>query len=462
MECAWRNSCGDTTAFAPLGPLFETALTRNSERSTIEQFLWMQTQHIRPEGLDRPVIPVESIRARFPALERLHGGKPVAYFDGPGGTQVPREVVNAMCEYLFSHNANTHWQYPTSKETDRAIARAREAFADFLNCSPEEVVFGNNMTTLTFHVSRALGRNWGLEDEIVVTELDHQANVAPWQALERERGVKLRSVPFDKESGELIWEELERLINRKTRLVALGAASNALGTVSPIREAARLAHAHGALCFVDAVHFAAHLPIDVVTMECDFLVCSPYKFYGPHVGVLFGRAEILADIEVPKLIPAPNEVPERVETGTQNHEGIAGSGAAVDFLASLGEGANRREQLGCALWGLHKRSHGLFSCLWEGLKDVDGITCYGPPPERLRTPTLSMTVAGIPSDEVARMLATEGLFVSHGNFYATKVVEGLGVVARNGLVRVGCSCYTTENEIHRLIDALRRIDSKFA
>src|SRR5882672_8609010 len=206
--------------------------------------------------------PAEAIRARFPALARQHAGQSVAYFDGPGGTQVPQDVVDAMADYLYHHNANTHWSYPASIETDATIAQARESFADFFNASPREVVFGNNMTTLTFHLSRALGRRWGPGDEIVVTELDHQANVAPWQALERERGVTLRSVPFDPQTGELCWEQLEKAICPKTRLVALGAASNALGTVTPVRDAARLAHAHGALCFVDAVHFAAHLPID--------------------------------------------------------------------------------------------------------------------------------------------------------------------------------------------------------
>ena len=373
---------------------------------------------------------------------------------------MPREVVDAIEEYLLHHNANTHWQYPTSVETDQVIAGARQTFADFFNCSSREVVFGNNMTTLTFHLSRGLVRKWGPGDEIVVTELDHQANVAPWQALERERGVTLRSVPFDPQTGELCWEQLEKAICPKTRLVALGAASNALGTVTPVRDAARLAHAHGALCFVDAVHFAAHLPIDVAAMECDFLVCSPYKFYGPHAGVLFGRAEILADLDVPKLIPASNEIPDRLETGTQNHEGIAGSCAAVDFLASLAPGANRRDRLVQALSGLHARGHALFSRLWEALGAMERVVCYGPPPERVRTPTLSFTVDGIASDEVAKMLAAKGLFVSNGNFYATTVVERLGPAAREGLVRVGCSCYTTENEIERLIDSLQGIVSR--
>ena len=406
------------------------------------------------------VLPtVDEIRGHFPALARVHNGRPVAYFDGPGGTQVPREVVDAMSDYLYHHNANTHWNYPTSAETDDALARAREAFADFFNASPREVAFGNNMTTITFHLSRALGRNWGPGDEVVVTELDHHANVAPWRALAKERGVTIRSVPFDLNTGELVWAELKTAVTAKTRLVAIGAASNALGTVSPIREVAQLAHARGALCFVDAVHIAAHLAIDVKAMECDFLVCSPYKFYGPHAGVLFARADVMAALDVPRLQPASDEIPERVETGTQNHEGIVGSGAAVAFLATLATGTTRRERLVRAMSGLHTRGDVLFVRLWDGLTAIHGVQCYGPPPGRPRTPTVSFTVAGVPSAEVARSLARDALFVSNGNFYAASVVDRLGY-AREGLVRAGCACYSTEEEIDRLIEGVRGIAAR--
>ncbi len=404
-------------------------------------------------------ISTDAIRACFPALERRHAGRPVAYFDGPGGTQVPRQVVEAMTDYLYHHNANTHWHYPTSVETDQALARAREAFADFFGASPREVVFGNNMTTLTFHVARALGRKWGPGDEIVVTELDHHANVAPWRALERERGVTIRSVQFDTKTGELAVEDFAHAITRRTRLVAIGAASNALGTISPVRDVAQLAHAHGALCFVDAVHYAAHQLTDVRAMECDFLVCSPYKFYGPHLGVLFGRAEILASLDVPKLSPAPDAIPDRLETGTQNHEGIAGARAAVDFLASLATGTSRRERLARALDDLHARGDELFGPLWDALTSMKGITCYGPAPGRPRTPTLSFTVAGMTSAQVAKALAAEALFVSNGNFYASTVAERLGH-AEDGLVRIGCACYTTEQEIERLLRALQLVEGE--
>ncbi|HEX8421894.1 MAG TPA: aminotransferase class V-fold PLP-dependent enzyme, partial [Pyrinomonadaceae bacterium] len=260
---------------------------------------------------------VEAIRAHFPALERSHGGHAVAYFDGPGGTQVPRAVVEAIADYLYRHNANTHWAYPASAETDALIDGARQTLADFLNASPTEIVFGANMTTLAFHLSRALGRQLNAGDEIVVTELDHHANVAPWQALADERGLRVRMAKMLPETGQLDWEDFARLVNARTRLVAIGAASNALGTITDVRRAAEAAHAFGALCFVDAVHFAPHQLVDVRALDCDFLACSAYKFCGPHLGVLYGKQELLESLDFPKLLPAPDTAPERVETGTQ-------------------------------------------------------------------------------------------------------------------------------------------------
>ncbi len=416
----------------------------------------MTTQPTVPTISDRGLASPETIRSHFPALSRKHAGKPVAYFDGPGGTQVPQKVVNAISDYLLNHNANTHWNYPTSAETDAALTHAREAFADLFNASPREVVFGNNMTTITFHAARALGRNWGPGDEVVVTELDHQANVAPWRALAKDRGITVRLVPFDPATGGLVWDELECAVNKKTRLVAIGAASNALGTISAVRDAAQLAHKHGALCYVDAVHFAAHRVIDVKTLDCDFLACSPYKFYGPHTGVLYGRAETMAALDVPKLDPAPDEIPDRMETGTQNHEGIVGAAAAVEFLASLAPGATRRERLMRAISELHERGDALVARLWNGLSAIDGVQCYGPPPGKPRTPTVSFSVRGLESKNVAVALTREAVFVSNGNFYATGVLAKLGMT-REGLVRAGCACYTTESEVDRLIEGVRAI-----
>ncbi|HXE80443.1 MAG TPA: cysteine desulfurase-like protein [Vicinamibacterales bacterium] len=408
----------------------------------------MQTSHA-------VVLSTDEIRARFPALKRRYGQVPVAYFDGPGGTQVPQSVVDAMVEYLLHHNANTHWRFPTSIETDEALDSARRALADFLNASPREIAFGNNMTTITFHVARALGRGWGEGDEVVVTELDHHANVAPWQALARERGVTVRTVRMIPETGMLDWDDLERTVNARTRLLALGAASNALGTVNDIPRAARLVHAVGGLLFVDAVHYAAHLPVDVRAFACDLLVCSAYKFYGPHVGVLYGRGDLLARLDVPKLQPAPDTVPERIETGTQNHEGIVGAAAAVDFLAGLAAGAaNRRAALESSVGALHDRGQALLARLHAGLTAIRGVTVYGPPPDVPRTPTLSFTVAGRTSDEVARELASRGLFLSNGNFYAATVEERLLGRTGDGFVRAGCACYTSTEEVDRLIAAV--------
>jgi len=396
------------------------------------------------------IISIEEIRRFFPALARTHNGYPVAYFDGPGGTQVPRTVVEAMNDYLYRHNANTHWAYPTSEETDAIIDSARGVLADFLNASPTEIVFGANMTTLTFHLACALGRGYDRNDEILVTELDHHANIAPWQALEKERGVKVRMVKMIPETGELDWNDFSRQLSGRTKLVAIGAASNALGTVNDVRRAAKMAHSLGAQIFVDAVHYAPHQLTDVRNWDCDFLACSAYKFYGPHIGILYGRHDLLGSLDFPKLVPAPDSAPERAETGTQNHEGIAGAAAAVDFLASLAPGATRRERLRAAFEQLHERGDALVTRLWNGLREIERVRLYGPSPGTTRTPTIAFTVDGLPSIEVAKKLAEHGIFLSHGDFYAMTVIERLGQTS-HGLVRAGCACYTTSQEVDRLL-----------
>src|SRR5712664_2038018 len=326
-------------------------------------------------------ISTESIRNQFPALERRHNEHPVAYFDGAGGTQTPRVVVEAVADYLLNHNANTHWEYPTSHETDAIIESARHAFADFLNASANEIVFGPNTTTMIYHLSRALGRTLGPGDEIVITELEHHANVAPWQALVAERGVTLNIAQMDPESGQLDWNDFERLVNKKTRVVAFGAGCNALGTVNDYHRAVQLAHSVGALALVDAVHYAPYFLCDVKKMNCDFLTCSAYKFYGPHMSVFYGKKELLESIDFPRLEPAPNYAPERAEMGTQNHEGIAGAAATVDFYASLvasGTGvspmnraqdarATRRTLLQSAFKGLRAHSSAQVKRLWQEL-----------------------------------------------------------------------------------------------
>jgi cysteine desulfurase family protein (TIGR01976 family) len=402
------------------------------------------------------VASVEDIRASFPALARRHNAQAVAYFDGPGGTQVPRAVVDAVSDYLLHHNANTHWHYPTSHETDEALVSARAALADFLGARADEIAFGANMTTLTYHVGRALGRGFAEGDEIVVTELDHHANVDTWRALERDRGVTVRVVRMIPEEGRLDEDDLERAFSPRTRLLAIGAASNALGTINDVRRAARIARAHGALVFVDAVHYAPHVLVDVKELDCDFLACSAYKFYGPHVGVLYGRHDLLAALEVPKLLPAPDDVPERLETGTLDHEGIVGAAAAVDYLASLAPGATRRERLAAAMAELHRRGEALLARLWEGLRGIDAVTLYGRPPGEPRTPTVAFTVRGVSSRRVAEALASRAVFLSTGDFYALTVVRRLGHEP-DGLVRAGCACYTTEEEVDRLLEGVRAV-----
>jgi cysteine desulfurase family protein (TIGR01976 family) len=402
------------------------------------------------------VQPVEAIRAEFPALARSHRGELVAYFDGPGGTQVPRAVVEAMNDYLYHHNANTHWAYPTSTETDAAIDAARQVLADFLLATPAEIVFGLNMTSLTYHLARGLGRGWEPGDEIIVTELDHHANIAPWQALARERGIVLQPIPLRTADGTLDLDVLPRALGPRTRLVAVGMASNALGTVSDVSAICAKARHAGVLSFVDAVHAAPHLLIDVRAIGCDFLACSAYKFYGPHIGILYGRRELLESLDIPRLEPAPNTAPERLEPGTQNHEGIVGAAAAVDFLAGLGRGGSRRARLAATYGELHRRGAALFRRLWDGLGEIPKVQRFGPPPESPRTPTLGFVVKGRASTTVAERLAGAGLYVSHGDFYAATVIERLAL-GPEGLVRAGMSCYSTADEVDRLIDQVAAI-----
>jgi len=408
----------------------------------------MSTTSLQPQ-----VAPVTEIRTHFPALERVHNGYPVAYFDGPGGTQVPRYVVEQMTDYLYHHNANTHWAYPTSAETDAALEHAREVFAQFLNASPTEIAFGANMTSLTLHLSRALSLNYKPGDEIVVTELDHHANIDPWRRLELERGVSIRTVRMDTTTGQLNRDDLERSIGPKTKLLAIGAASNALGTINDLKTAIAMAHAAGALVFIDAVHYAPHTLIDVKDLDCDFLGMSAYKFYGPHIGVLYAKRELYEQINFPRLVPAPDYAPENAETGTQNQEGMVGAAAAVEYLASLGGGLDLRESLRRMFQETHARNMRLFTHLWEALSSMPRVKLYGPPPDSARTPTLAFTIDGCTSREAARQFAEKGLFLSHGDFYAYTIVQRLGL-APEGLIRAGCAIYTTEEEIDRLIESV--------
>jgi len=425
-----------------------------SDLLVVSSFMSLVLQKTRALPSHSPVMSTVEIRQQFPALARVHNGHSVAYFDGPGGTQVPRMVVEAMNDYLFHHNANTHWAYPTSEETDVIIDSARNVLADFLNATPAEIVFGANMTTLTFHLARALARDFVRGDEIVITELDHHANIAPWRRLEKECGVTVCMAKMIPKTGELDWEDFSQQITRHTKLVAIGAASNALGTINDVRRAGEMAHAVGAKIFVDAVHYAPHGLIDVREWNCDFLACSAYKFYGPHLGILYSRRELLESLDFPKLIPAPDSAPERAETGTQNHEGIAGAAAAVNFLATLTNAPTRRERLELAFSQLHECGKALIQQLWNGLQEMNRVRVFGPTPDKARTPTIAFTINDMSSTQVAKRLAERGLFLSDGDFYAMTVIERLG---QPGVVRAGCACYTSEEEVERLLAGIRAL-----
>ncbi|HEX6040414.1 cysteine desulfurase-like protein [Longimicrobium sp.] len=401
------------------------------------------------------------VRADFPVFERQIGGRSIAFFDGPGGSQVPRQVGDAMRDYLLMHNANTHGFFATSEETDAVITRARENMAAFLNApSPREVVFGANMTTLTFHLSRSLGREWGPGDEVIVSQLDHQANVAPWRRMAEDRGMTVHVVPFSAETYTLDLDALERALSPRTRLVAIGAASNAIGTVNDVARAARLARQAGALSFVDAVHYAPHRLPDVQAIGSDFLACSAYKFFGPHMGILWGRAEHLERLTPYKVPPASNASPERWETGTLNHEGMAGTAAAVEWIASLdshGPGNNLRASLERAFRAIHAHETELFAALYAGLTGIPGVRVHGSPADGMRTPTAGFVIDGVSPDEAARRLGAEGVFVWNGDFYATTVCDVLGLSDCGGLIRAGIAPYTTADDVERLVTGVRAL-----
>jgi cysteine desulfurase family protein (TIGR01976 family) len=415
---------------------------------------------------------VSILRKEFPALAKRAGGPPAVFFDGPGGTQVHGSVLAAMERYLVEKNSNAHGAFSRSRSTDETVAEARLALADFLNArAPEEIVFGPNMTTLTFQVSRSIGQTLRPGDEVVVTRLDHDANVAPWRAL-RERGVVVREVDFDPADCTLDPRNLDAAITGRTRLVAVGYASNAVGTVNDVRRVVALAHAAGAWAYVDAVHYAPHGPIDVQALKCDFLVCSAYKFFGPHVGALFGRREILETLPAYKVRPAGDAPPDKFETGTANFEGLAGVTAAVDYLASVGRRfgerpgrdslatLSRRADLKAGLEAIRAYERGLVRRLLTGLEGIPGRCVYGiTDPSRLdeRVPTVSFTLDGLAPVEVARRLDEENVYVWDGHFYAPSVIERLGLENRGGLVRVGLVHYNTEEEVDRLVDLLARM-----
>ena len=401
------------------------------------------------------------VREQFPSLKLQVNGQAAAFLDGPAGTQVPKQVMDAVQNYFLTANANTNGAFLTSRRTDEMILSARAAMADFFNCDRDEVVFGQNMTTITFALARAIGRELKSGDEIVVSTLDHDANVAPWRALE-EKGVVIRQVDIRESDCTLDMEDLRHKLSAKTKLVAVGYASNIAGTINPVAEITKLAHAAGALMFVDAVHYAPHGLIDVQALDCDFLACSPYKFFGPHMGTLYGKRKHLEKFKPYKVRPATNTPPESWETGTQVQELIAGIGAAVDYLAELGRHSDagvksRRAALQAAYRATHQYESGLLTRLISGLPAIPGMRIFGITDRQRfeeRCSTLSFRLGDHHPTKIAAFLGQRGIFTWDGNFYALNLSERLGVEQHGGVLRVGLVHYNTPEEVQRLLAAL--------
>ena len=414
-----------------------------------------------------PQFDVAHVRNQFPALKRIVDDRPAAYFDAPGGTQTPQCVVDAVAGYLLGHNSNTHGCFAASAETDEILDGARRAAADFLGCDWTEVSFGANMTTLNYLLAGALAGELKPGDEVVITALDHEANRGPWLSL-AERDVVIREVPVDPATCTLDWDAFERIVRPgKTKVVALGYASNAVGTVNDVARAARLARAAGAYSVVDAVHYALHGPIDVAAIGCDFLLCSAYKFFGPHVGLMYARRAATDHVEPLRLRTQEQEPPYIWETGTLDHEGIAGTAAAIDFIADMGARnaglveaelpaglSGRRRALVAGMLAAEAYEQPLAAWLRERLAAIPGVTLYGPPEGSPRTSTVSFTLDGFSAEQGCRALGARGIFTWDGHFYAFRLVELLGLLDRGGLIRVGLAPYNTMAELERLVTAV--------
>jgi cysteine desulfurase family protein (TIGR01976 family) len=405
-----------------------------------------------------PFTEQDSLRARgdFPALAPRRSGPELAFLDGPGGSQVPRAVIDAIAEFYATCNVNTHGNFPPSREVDRRMLEARAAVAAFLGASSGDTIsFGQNMTTLNFALSAAIGRTLAAGDEVLITQLDHEANRGPWLALQ-DRGVVVQEVRLQA-SGVLDAEDMAAKISPRTKVFALGASSNALGTVNDIHLARRLSREVGALLVIDAVHYAPHFPMDVRALDPDFLLCSAYKFYGPHVGILYSRPGALERLPTSRLSVQDPAPPYRIETGTLNHAAIEGVRAAIEYLASWGTGASLRERIVDAMTSISAYEHGLARAYHEGLRRIRGIKIWGPDfGSRTRAPTVSITLEGHDAAAAATALGEQGLCVWDGNFYAARAVEVLGLAERGGLLRTGVSLYSNSAEIARLLDAIER------
>jgi len=402
-------------------------------------------------------IDAEDVRAGFPALSRTLDGEQVAYLDGPGGTQVHKSVIDAMAGFMSRGGSNLHGPFATSRETDAVVIGAREAVADLFGSRGDEIVFGQNMTSLTYSVSRALSRTWSAGENIVLTRLDHDANVSPWMQAADGASVVVRFVDFDPQSGcDLDLASLDEALDERTRLVAFTHASNAVGTITPAKEIVERAHQVGAMTYLDAVHHAPHGLIDVTHTNTDFLVASAYKWFGPHTGCLFGKGDLLADIEPYKLRPAPEQAPDRWETGTQSFESLAGVTAAVDYIASLGDGATRRDRIVSAYGAIGVHEALLARRFLSGIMAMPGVALFGRNTATSRTPTFAIDIDGITPEETAKRLGDQGCFVWSGDYYAYEVMHRLDRADR-GLVRIGFAHYNTVAEVDRVLSMIEEL-----
>ncbi len=400
-------------------------------------------------------LDIEAIRARFPALNRREHGQPVAYLDGPGGTQVPKAVIDAMNAVLTEGVSNLGGDFAASQLAEAITADGRQAMADFFNADPTEISFGQNMTSITFAVSRALARSWGPSGAIVVTSLDHDANFTPWVRAAEEAGAEVRIAHFDTATGELDPAAVADLLDDRVRLVAMCVASNAIGTLVDVKAVTSLAHEVGAIVYLDSVHAGPHHLVDVRSIDCDFLVASAYKFFGPHTGILYGKLHRLAEIDFYKVRPAPSDPPDKLETGTQSFESIAGVTAAVDYLAGLGEGTNRRARLVEAYRRIREHEHAMSARFIDGVSGLDRVTIHGiPAADDRRVSTFALSVDGMSPAESANRLSEMGLYVWWGHYYALNAIERLGFLDAGGLVRIGFVHYNTEDEVDRALEGL--------
>lgn len=406
------------------------------------------------------LFPIEAVREQFPALQRMYNGKPAVYLDGPGGSQVVKSSMEAIYSYMANGGANLHGSFPSSRETEAMIADAKKGVADLFHAKPEEVAFGANMTTLTFAIARALGRNWQEGDEIVVSELDHRANVDPWLTIAADRGMTVRWLRVNPSTLTLQLDDLDEILTSRTRLVAVGLASNAVGTINDIAAISKKAKQLGALVAVDAVHATPHVAIDRDQLGIDILLCSSYKFFGPHVGIAVIRRDLFEELEPYKLRPAPAYIPDKLETGTQNHEGIAGIRPAIAFIAGLGTGDSFREKILSGYEVIEAYENQLAEKLRLALSEIEGVTIYQADPDIPKTPTIAFRLAGFAPQEICEIMSEQySIFIADGDFYASTLAGKLGIQESGGWIRAGLAPYNTDEEIERFIQGLKEITS---